>query len=93
MTKHIVSMVNDAIPVVIIILYRETFIGNADKKCRHGGSGKRKRRWQSGKAEVAKYGMREFYFISTHFHNLYYACTYSKGMIHVPTKYSNRTSK
>jgi hypothetical protein len=27
------------------------------------------------------------------FHNLSYACTYSKGIIHVHTKYSNRTSK
>jgi hypothetical protein len=34
--------------VLIIILYQETFIRNADIKCRHGGGGKRKRRWQSG---------------------------------------------
>jgi hypothetical protein len=56
--------------VVIIILYRETFIGNADKKCRHGGGGKRKRRRQSGGGKAVKRRRQStecvsFYFIST----------------------------
>jgi hypothetical protein len=35
------------VAVIIILLYRKTFIGNADEKCRHGGGGKRK--WKAVK--------------------------------------------